>query len=236
MEHFVNALNEELNVATVFSFTAFGKKIGVTESVVVTWVIMAVMVLTAVFLTRGMKTQNISKRQACAEAIVGFCYKFFGNMMGNNPKAKRYVPYLSAVIIYIGIANIIGMFGWKSPTKDLNVTIALAFMSIVLVQIAGIQCRGVKKFFHYYVEPVAVVTPINILEIGIKPLTLCMRLFGNVLSAFTVMAMIEIMIPIAIPLVFSLYFDIFDGFLQAYVFTFLTSLYIKEIIELPGEE
>lgn len=77
----------------------------------------------------------------------------------------------------------------------------------------------------------AIVTPINILELFIKPLSLCMRLFGNVLGAFVIMEMLKILIPVAIPVPFSFYFDIFDGLIQAYVFVFLTSLYIKEAVE-----
>ena len=76
-----------------------------------------------------------------------------------------------------------------------------------------------------------IVAPINVLELVIKPLSLCMRLFGNVLGAFIIMALIEYVIPVVIPPVFSLYFDFFDGMIQAYVFTFLTALYIKEAVE-----
>ena len=73
--------------------------------------------------------------------------------------------------------------------------------------------------------------PINVLELFIRPLSLCMRLFGNVLGAIVVMALIKHLLPLIVPLPFSFYFDIFDGVIQAYVFVFLTSLYIKEAIE-----
>ena len=69
------------------------------------------------------------------------------------------------------------------------------------------------------------------MELGIKPLSLCMRLFGNVLGAFIIMEMIIHVIPAVVPLAASAYFDIFDGLLQAYVFCFLSSLYIHEAIE-----
>lgn len=76
-----------------------------------------------------------------------------------------------------------------------------------------------------------IITPINILELIIKPLSLCMRLFGNVLGAFVVMELIKIIVPAVIPIPFSIYFDIFDGCIQAYVFVFLTSLFIRESME-----
>ena len=75
------------------------------------------------------------------------------------------------------------------------------------------------------------VTPINVLEIFIKPLSLCMRLFGNVLGAFVIMKLIESILPVGLPVLFSMYFDLFDGLIQAYVFVFLTGLFIKEAVE-----
>ena len=146
-------------------------------------------------------------------------------------EGKRYVPYLVSVLLYLGISNIIGLFGMKPPTKDLNVTAALALMSIILVEAAGIRKKGVGGWIKSFTEPIAIVTPINILEVFIKPLSLCMRLFGNVLGAFVIMELLKLLVPVALPVPFSFYFDIFDGLIQAYVFVFLTSMYIKEAIE-----
>lgn len=146
-------------------------------------------------------------------------------------KGTRYVPYLVTVIIYIGISNIIGLFGMKPPTKDMNVTAALAVMSIVLIEYSGIHAKGVKRWAKGFAQPVAIVAPLNVLEILIRPLSLCMRLFGNVLGAFVIMELLKMLIPVVLPVPFSLYFDIFDGLIQAYVFVFLTSLFIKEAVE-----
>ena len=76
-----------------------------------------------------------------------------------------------------------------------------------------------------------IVTPINILEIFIRPLSLCMRLFGNILAAFIAVELVKILCPVGLPIPFSMYFDIFDGLIQTYVFVFLTSLFLKEGIE-----
>ena len=141
------------------------------------------------------------------------------------------MPYLVTVIIYIGISNIIGLFGMKPPTKDMNVTAALAAMSIVLIEYSGIHAKGVKRWAKGFAQPVAIVAPLNVLEILIRPLSLCMRLFGNVLGAFVIMELLKMLIPVVLPVPFSLYFDIFDGLIQAYVFVFLTSLFIKEAVE-----
>ena len=77
----------------------------------------------------------------------------------------------------------------------------------------------------------AVIAPMNVLELLIRPLSLCMRLFGNILGATVIMELIKAVAPVIVPAMFSLYFDIFDGAIQAYVFVFLTSLYIKEAVE-----
>ncbi|MBO4400022.1 MAG: F0F1 ATP synthase subunit A [Lachnospiraceae bacterium] len=222
-------INEELQVKEVFKIPLFGG-IPVSESVVVTWILMAVLIFIAIFLTRDLKLHNISRRQAFAEWIVIKISNLVEGMVGE--KGRAFVPYLATVMMYIGFANICGIFGFKSPTKDLNVTVALALMSIVIVEGAGIYYLGMKRWLHKFTEPIAVVTPINILEVFTRPLSLCMRLFGNVLGAFVIMELIKTVTHnILIPAVFCLYFDLFDGLLQAYVFVFLTSLYIREEIE-----
>ena len=223
-------LMEELNCETVFSFTLpNGFKVEVAESIVVTWIIMAVLILVAIILGSGLKVHNISKRQAVAELVVTKLEGLVGDMVGE--KGRVFVPYLCTVLLYLAIANIIGIFGFKPPTKDMSVTIALALMSIVLVEAAGIYYLGFGKWLHKFIEPVPVVAPINILEVFTRPLSLCMRLFGNVLGAFVIMEIIDIVVPAVVPTVASLYFDLFDGGLQAYVFVFLTSIYIKEELE-----
>lgn len=228
MENLASSLLEELNCETVFTIPVLGG-IEIAESTVITWVIMAVLTLLAWLLTRNLKVDHISRRQAAVESAVTWLNGFVEGMIGE--KGKRYVPYLVTVLVYIGFSNIIGLFGLKPPTKDMNVTAALALMGIILIEASGIREKGVKNWLKGFAQPVAVITPINILEVFIRPLSLCMRLFGNVLGAFVIMELIKQLIPVGVPLVFSFYFDIFDGLIQAYVFVFLTSLFIKEAIE-----
>lgn len=229
MDELAEKLLEELNCETAFTIRTGLGDIEIAESVVVTWLIMALILAASIFLTRNLKVHPESKRQIVAESIVTWLEKFVSDMVGEE--GKRYVPYLISVLIYIAISNCIGLFGMKPPTKDMNVTAALAIMSIVLIEYAGIHRKGVKKWLKSFTEPIAVVTPINILEIFIKPLSLCMRLFGNVLGAYVIMELIKLLVPIVVPIPFSFYFDVFDGLIQAYVFVFLTSLFIKEAIE-----
>ncbi len=228
MKELAEKLLEGLNCETVFTIPVFGG-IRVLESVVVTWIIMAVLVLLSVCLVRNLKVESPGRTQLALEAGVSFLYDFFDGLVGK--KGRRYIPYLCTVLIYIGVANVIGLFGFKPPTKDLNVTGALALMSIVLVEYAGIHEKKVAGWLKSFAKPVAVVTPINILELFIRPLSLCMRLFGNVLGSFVIMELIKLIVPVIVPLPFSFYFDIFDGLIQAYVFVFLTALFINEAVE-----
>ncbi|OLA06507.1 MAG: F0F1 ATP synthase subunit A [Clostridiales bacterium 42_27] len=208
---------------------------------------MAVLVVLSLVLVRNLSVENPGKKQLLLESGVSFLQDFFMGILGEEGKqyvpylmstviyigkeGKQYVPYLMSTVIYIGIANIAGVFGFTPPTKDMNVTIALALMSIILIEYAGFHKKGLKGFLKSFAEPVPIMLPINILEIAIRPTSLCMRLFGNVLGSFVVMKLLEFVCPAILPIPFSLYFDFFDGFIQAYVFVFLTSLFIKEAIE-----
>ena len=74
-------------------------------------------------------------------------------------------------------------------------------------------------------------TPINLMEVAVRPLALCMRLFGNILGAFIIMEMIKYLVPAVIPAAFCVYFDLFDGIIQTIVFVFLTALFTGEGIQ-----
>ncbi len=227
-EDLAEKLLEELTCETVFTIPIFGG-IPIAESVVVTWIIMAALTLLSICLVRNLKVENPGRKQQVLEMAVGGLYSFFDDLIGEE--GRRYVPYLISVAIYIGVANLIGLLGLKAPTKDLNTTAALAIISIVLIEYAGFHRKGLKGFIKSFAEPVAIIAPINILELFIKPLSLCMRLFGNILGGFVVMELIKLLVPAFLPVPFSMYFDIFDGLIQAYVFVFLTALFIKEAVE-----
>ena len=212
----------------VFTIPIFGG-IPIYESVVVTWIIMLAVLLICVLLVRNLKVENPGRKQIVLETAVQGLYNFFKGTIGEHGTA--YIPYLMSVVLYIGIANLIGLIGFKPPTKDMNVTVALAVMSIVLIEVAGVRQKGTKGWLKSFAEPMPIVLPINVLEVFIKPLSLCMRLFGNVLGSFVIMELLKIVVPAFLPAVFSCYFDIFDGLIQAYVFVFLTSLFIKEATE-----
>lgn len=221
-------LMEELNCQPVFTIPVFGG-ISVNESIVVTWIIMAVLVLLSIILVRNLKVENPGKVQLALEASIGWAQDFFEGIIGKEN--RRYIPYLITVLLYLAVSNVIGLAGFKPPTKDLNVTAALAIMSMILIEYSGIRKNGVKHWLVHFTKPVPFVAPIMVMEVFIRPLSLCMRLFGNMLGGFVVMELVKLVVPLFVPIPLSFYFDIFDGLLQAYVFVFLTAVYMNEEME-----
>lgn len=229
MEEFVKEITDQLACKTVFKIPFFGTEIPITESVVVTWIIMAFFFVMCLIFVRNLKVENPGRTQVKLELIVTKLFGIAEGILGEH--GKRYAPYIVSVLLYLAFANLIGILGFKPPTKDINVTATLGLMSIVLIEFAGIRAKGIKKWGKGFAEPVALVLPFNILEIFIRPLSLCMRLFGNILGGFVIMELLKFVVPILVPAVLSFYFDLFDGLIQAYVFVFLTSLFMREAME-----
>ena len=220
-------LMEELNCETVFTLPVLG---GISESVVVTWIIMAVLVIASIILTRNLRVENPGKVQIALETAIGWAQDFFEGIIGKEN--RKYTPYLITVILYLAAANTIApLCGFKPPTKDLNVTAGLAIMSMFVIEFSGIRKNGLKHWVKHFAQPVPIVAPIMVLEIVIRPLSLCMRLFGNMLAGFVVLELLKCFVPLIIPIPVSFYFDIFDGLLQAYVFVFLTAIFMTEEME-----
>ena len=227
-------LVEELGVKTIFHIGP----VAITESIVNQWIILVAIFLACILLTRNLKVEKPGRRQVAVESFVQWIRSVTRSMLGEA--AESYAGFTMTLLIFIAVVDLSGILetsvteGYtfmKPATKDLNVTIALALMSIVMVQLAGILRKGVGGWLKSFSQPIAVITPINVLEIFIKPLSLCMRLFGNIFGAFIIMELLKCILPFVVPVPFSFYFDLFDGLIQAYVFVFLTSIYIGEAVE-----
>ncbi len=221
-------LLEQLPSKTAFEIPIFGG-IPVPQSAVVTWGIMLVLFLLVLWLTHDLKIKP-GKKQILVEMFVTFINNFCKENLGGK-FGRTFAPYLGTIGLYLVFANLSGLFGVAPPTKDLNVTAGLAIMSVIVIYGSRFVIHGMKKGMKQFAEPVAIVTPLNIMEIGIRPLSLCMRLFGNVFAAFVIMELIKCVLPVVLPVPFSLYFDIFDGIIQAVVFVFLTTLFLSESLE-----
>ena len=219
MEEVKAELTAQLENPVAFTIPVLGG-IPVSQSVVVSWIIMAALTLAAILLTRNLKPVP-GRRQLVLEMFVGLINNFSRDIIGKE--WRRFAPWLGTAALYITCANLIGLVGLVPPTKNLNVTAALGLSSMVVIYTAA--------FFGQFLKPSPVMLPINIMEVAIRPLSLCMRLFGNVLAAFIVMELVKMVAPAVVPVAFSLYFDIFDGIIQTIVFVFLTAIFIGEALE-----
>ena len=228
MEAFKETLVSELGNETAFTIPVLGG-IPVAESVVVTWIVMAVWMVLALVLTRNLSVRRPGKAQLALETAVSFLNGFVKDNLGKH--WRPFAPYLGTVALYIGLSNIIGIFGLTPPTKDISVTAALAVMSMLLIYGAQFRYNGLLGGMKKFAEPMPLLVPINLMEVIIRPLALCMRLFSNVLGAFIIMEMIKLLVPAVVPAVLSIYFDLFDGLIQMVVFVFLTTLFTGEGIK-----
>ena len=239
---------DALEIKTVFTFSLFNMKIPITETVITSWFIMLILIIGALILTRRFKEVPTGP-QSLLETAVEFLDNFAKNQFGSF--AKYLGPYMGALFLFLLLANIIPvlsplplkafgrefrpLFEIRPPTRDINVTGALAVISILLVLFCGFAARGFIGWFKKLLRPISFMLPFNIMEYGTRLISLALRLFGNMLGGYVLMSMIEGLLPVALPVVFSLYFDFFDGLIQAAIFVFLTSLYIGEAVKVNEE-
>ena len=162
MENLGAELSHELQVEKLFSFNIGGFQADISESIVVSWIVMGVLIVLAIIITAGFRVRKLSGRQVLAEGYYNHFYGMVKNML--NHESMGYAPYICSVLFFIGLSNIFGIFGFKPPTKDINVTAALALMSIVLVQVASIRNNGVGGWLKGFGK-----NPMNILELFTRP-------------------------------------------------------------------
>jgi F-type H+-transporting ATPase subunit a len=222
--------------------------IDINETILVSWIVMAILITAAVLLTRRLE-QVPRGPQVLLEWAVGFLDSFSKQYFGR--RAAVYGPYVGTVFLFLLLANLIPVFSplgvslfhveppfaLKPPTRDINLCAALAAVSIVLVLVGGLRARRIRGWAKNLLHPVPVMLPFNLLEYVIRPLSLCLRLFGNILGGYIIMLLIEkaLPVPVLVPAALSVYFDIFDGLIQAVVFSFLTTLFIGEAVMLEHE-
>ena len=213
-------------IPVTIPFTDISFNIVISEIIVSSWIVMAVIILWAFLATRKMKLVPTGLQNS-AEFVVETINNFAVNNIG--PEGKKFAPYIGALGLYLALANTMGaLFFAKPPTRDLSIPATLAIMTIILVIGTGIKYKTPSGYIKGLFKPMWFMFPFNLLELIIKPLSLCMRLFGNILGAYILMHMIIKNIPVIFPSIACLYFDLFDGGLQAFVFVLLTTLYVAE--------
>ena len=205
----------------------------------------AVLVLTLffIFVTRKLKRIPEGKGQTLLEVFVGGIMDFFGGILGDH--GKKYVPFVGSFFIFILFLNYLGVIpGLQPPTADLNTTLALGITAVLGVQIIAIKENGIGGYLkHLAGNPPwlgVLMFPLEVVAQLSRAGSLAVRLFGNIfgekavvieLTKLGLIVLIADAIPIIPVQVPMLFFGLFAGFLQAFVFTILTSIYIVLFIE-----
>ena len=227
----------------------------ITETLVVSWIVMALITGLCLWLTRGLTVENISKKQAFAEMLV----EMAANLVRNNTGGTRFdrlIPFVAALFATSVVSNLISLIGLRSPTADLSTEAAWAVVVFTMITANKIKAGGFPGYLKGFTTPIAVMTPFNILSELATPVSMACRHFGNILSGIVINGLIYAalaaasssllgllpgalgsllshipILAVGIPAILSVYFDWFSGVMQAFIFCILTILYIANAAE-----
>lgn len=218
----------------------------VTNAILTSWLVMFFLVAVT-FLVRFRLTVIPGRFQVIMEGIVGGLYNLFESVTG--PRTKIYFPLVGTLFIYIivlnwagllpGVGSIgfeeIGQAGktfiplFRSGSADLNLTIALALISMGSIQFFGIKTLGVRYFHRFLNFKNPILFYVGVLELiseASKIISFAFRLFGNIFAGEVLLTVIAFLMPLFAPLPF-LALELFVGFIQALVFSLLTAVFLN---------
>lgn len=207
------------------------------EHVLMSWVVMVFLIVLAFFATR--RLQNVpGPLQNIFEFLLEMLQGFLEAMMG--PKGKRYLPLIGTLTLFILTSNLLGLIpGFHSPTNNLNTTVACALVVFFSTHIVGIKEQGLFRYLKHFTGPIwwltPIMVPIEIIGHLARPVSLSIRLFGNIFGEDTVLLILLSLVPLLIPLPMML-LAIFTSFVQAFVFVMLSMIYIAGAVETDHEE
>ncbi|MCE5286546.1 MAG: F0F1 ATP synthase subunit A [Pelosinus sp.] len=198
------------------------------DTLMMTWLTMAIVIVLAVLATRRIELvprgwQNVLELAVSAlleqiEATIG-------------PKGKKLAAFIITLFLFLLISNWLGLIpGFTSPTNDLNTTLGLALLVVVMVHVLGMANRGPIKYLKHFFEPYIPFVFINIIEEIAKPVTLAFRLFGNIFAGEVLLLVLGMLLPYVIPTAW-LAFSVFVGVIQAFIFTMLSMSYLANSLK-----
>jgi F-type H+-transporting ATPase subunit a len=215
-------------------FWSFGVgpfKIDIAPEIVIQWGIMLLITVLAIWSTKGMKVRP-GKKQTVVETLYTTLKDVVVSNMGET--FTDMIPFIGSLFAFLFCMNFIGLIGLPVPTKNFSVTVGLALITFYIVQYYTISRYGLKSYFKGYTYPLVAITPINILERVMLPVSLALRLFGNILAAtvlvelsYEALGSLGFIAKLGIPIPLHVYFDIFDGAIQTIIFIMLTMINIK---------
>lgn len=156
---------------------------------------------------------------------------FVNSSMGRN--GKKYINYVGTLFLFVLLANISGLFGLRPPTADFGTTFSLALITFIMIQYNNIRYNKIGAFTGLF-KPLWFLFPINLIGEIATPVSMSLRLFGNVMAGTVMMALYYGLLPLfaklGIPAFLHVYFDLFSGAIQAYVFSMLTMVFVSDKI------
>ena len=203
--------------------------ITINLTIVTTWGIMLLLVLSAALVTRRLKTDiHISRWQCILEMIVTGINDQIKEVGLNNP--ERYIGFIGTLFLFIGVSNLCIIFpGYTPPTASLSTTTALALCVFIAVPFFGIGQSGLKGYLKSYLKPTFIMLPFNLISEVSRTLALAVRLFGNIMSGGMIVAILLSISPFIFPIVMSA-LGLLTGTVQAYIFSILATVYITAAV------
>ncbi|MBQ5406028.1 MAG: F0F1 ATP synthase subunit A [Oscillospiraceae bacterium] len=210
----------------------------VTSTVTTMWAIVALLALVSFLATRNLREEP-GVLQTAAEMAVGALRNFFEGTLGRE-HTRKYFPILGTFFVFIIVCNYSGLLpgaghlsGFAVPTACLSVTAGLGVIAFFTTHVIGIRERGLGRYLASFAKPLILVVlmlPLNLLEQFIRPMSLALRLYGNMYGEENVTEQLYGIFPVLAPLIMQVLSLIFC-LLQAVVFTMLLSIYISEALE-----
>lgn len=203
--------------------------ITINLTLVTTWAIMLVLVLTAALVTRKLKTDiHISRWQCFLEMIVTGINNQIKEIGLNKP--EQYIGFIGTLFLFIGFSNVCIIFpGYTPPTASLSTTTALALCVFIAVPFFGITKSGLKGYLKSYLQPTFIMLPFNIISEVSRTLALAVRLFGNIMSGGLIVAILLSISPFIFPVIMNT-LGLLTGTIQAYIFSILATVYIAAAV------
>ncbi len=195
----------------------------ITEPVLVTWTIMAILVAFSIAVTRSLSLRS-SKAQAAIELLVDAIDGQIRDTMQVDPAPYR--ALIGTIFIYVLIANWSSIVpGVEPPTAHLETDAALALIVLAATVYYGIRTRGTAGYLKTFAEPTWVMIPLNVVEQFTRTFSLIVRLFGNIMSGVFIVGIILSLAGLLVPIPLMA-LDLLTGAVQAYIFAVLATVFI----------
>ena len=229
----------ELGTTGYFKYYLFGQELYLTTTHVALFIVCLTLIVFAIVANRAVKKADPYKSPGMFVNILEMLVEALDNLVISNMGKKhgpKFANYIGTLACFIFLSNISGLFGLRAPTADYGVTLPLALITFIMIQYNGFKYQKLGKVKGWF-EPIFFFFPINIIGDLATPVSMSLRLFGNILSGTVMLGLVYGLLPKVLTLVWPAalhaYLDLFSGAIQTFVFCMLTMVFVADAI---GEE